>query len=166
MHKHPNKALEQAAFQCDIPSLFVLSQCCSREFIADLAFRVYNESRQREYKKTAMFLLLCLLPRRSGRTEKDDRSKIPEYISTVIKTPADLPLILGMYWKNRKLPNCPMFLRGLAKVFCSFSEEEFLKTQYYGPVRMRDVLCLCQPKGKTPEQQAFFDKIANGEVLR
>ena len=166
VHKHPNQALQQAAFACDIPSLFVLSSCCTREFIADLAFKVYNENKERKYKQTALFLLLCLLPKRPGKEEKDDRAKIPEYMVDVLKDPADLPFILGMYWKNRKLPNCPMFLRGLARVFSSFTEEQFMKTQYCGPVRLRDVLCMCNPKGKTPEQSKFFDRIANGEILR
>lgn len=87
-------------------------------------------------------------------------------MSDVLKNPADLPLILGMYWRNKRLPNCRMFLRGLAKVLCSFTEEQLLETEYYGPVRLKDVISICQPKAKTPEQQKLFDRIINGEVLK
>lgn len=153
--------LQKLAFRRRItPELYEASTVVSRSFIGDLSFRLYHQDRQKDTRQTALFLLLCLIPKRNDNLD----TKISDYICDVIGDVSDLPLLLGMYWKNKKLPNSRQFIKGLARAFEKFTEEDFLGYPDLSPVKLRDVLFLCQPKPRTKEQEMLFKKIANNTL--
>lgn len=144
----------------DIKDIIDRGIICPRLFIKELAI---DSKFVHDMRRIPLVLLLSLLP---NRPDPKDKICIPEAICEVINMPSELVDTLSLYWVYRILPNSRAFLKGLAKSFCSFTEDDFLGYPDDKQVKLRDVMFLCHPKPKDETQAKLFRKIANNQLKR
>lgn len=144
----------------DIQEILKLGCVCSRYAVKELALQAKFKH---DMKRIPLVLLLCLLP---NRKNPKDKIGISNAIFEIINMPGELVQILGLYWQLRILPNSRAFLKGLAKSFERFTEEEFINYPDSGVVKLRDVMFLAHPKPRNEAQAVLFRKIANNQLKR
>lgn len=152
------KPRERFCNQKDIQDIINVGCLCPRLFVKELALELKFKHGMR---RVPLVLLLCLLP---NRPDPKDKINISDSIYEIINMPGELVEILGLYWRYKILPNSRAFLKGLAKSFERFSEEEFKNYADQGVVKLRDVMFLSHPKPRNEAQAILFKKIANNRL--
>lgn len=103
-------------------------------------------------------LLLAKSLARSGDLNQND-------LAQLIQRPDELGEFLALYWQEHRQPLSRQVKRGLAKAFGKFNEYQLAKwDKNSAAVRVRDVMFLCHPKPRNPEQAALFKRIADNKM--
>ena len=82
-------------------------------------------------------------------------------VEAVCTRPDMMTDLLALYWKDGKKPLRNKLKEGLARAFTNFSEYQLAKYDRDNAVKLRDVMFMCHPKPKTPEQEELFTKVAS-----
>ena len=146
------------------------------EFVLKLAAYCRNEL----YLRTVPLVMLTefangMVPRSDADSTLVHPSELVpnsrRYVSKIVRRADEIPELLAIQLDRntrypRKHSKIPMLIKnGLRDAFNSFTEYQFQKYQMHGKsVSMRDALFMVHPRGKTPEQQAVYDRIANGTI--
>ena len=136
----------------------------SPEFVARLA--VYTRT-EMHLRSTPLLLLVELAKIHNG---DDLVARAVE--KTVLRADEIMELLMCYQWRNpsnddrKKLSKLSRQIQnGLQHAFNRFDEYQFAKYDRNNlEVKLRDALFLIHPKAKDEQQQAIFDKIANGQL--
>src|SRR5712692_9760623 len=92
------------------------------------------------------------------------RALVAETLQRAIQRADELAEFVAIYWKDGKAPLSAQAKKGLAKAFRKFDEYQLAKYDRNGPIRLRDVLFLCQAKPRDAEQAALWKRLIEGEL--
>lgn len=132
------------------------------EFVARLA--VYGRQRM-HLRSVPLVLAVELAKLQSGNTV------VGKTVKQVVQRADEITELLAYYQfantrtgakKLNKLSK--QVQRGLAAAFNTFDEYQFAKYDRVGEVKLKDALFLVHPKAANEEQQAIFNKIAQGTL--
>lgn len=117
------------------------------------------EARHTANLRHVPLLLLCALAKHgNGRL-------VSETVEKVITRADELAELLAIYWRNGKAPLSKGLKRGLASAFLKFDEYALAKYNRDGAVKLRDVLFLSHAKPDTPERDALWKRLINGDLV-
>lgn len=132
------------------------------EFVAKLA--VY--ARTKMYLRSLPLVLLVELAK-----EHSGDNLVSRAVNSVVSRVDEITELLAYYIQankrtaTKKLNKLSKQLqKGLAKAFNRFDEYQFAKYNRDGAVTLKDALFLVHPSARNKEQQALFDKIAEGKL--
>jgi hypothetical protein len=134
--------------------IMVTAEKVKKDDVAALAV----EARTVHGLRHAPLMLLLDLVRRGG-------PGVAEAITATITRPDELAELVALYWRGGKRPLSAQMKRGLAAAFDKFNEYSLAKYDRDGMVRLRDVLFLSHAKGKTPERESLYKRLANRELV-
>ena len=124
------------------------------EIIASLAV----EARHQLHLRHVPLLLLC------GLVKHGKGAMVSDAIARTIGRADELSELLAVYWREGKRPLSAQLKRGLAKAFLKFDEYALAKYNRDNAVKLRDVLFLSHAKADTPEREALWKRLINGEL--
>lgn len=134
--------------------IMALAEKVSPEFLSGLAREARHVGKLRH---VPLLLLRALVARGSG-------AMVREAIHDVISRADELPELLAIYWKDGRTPLAMQLQRGLASAFLKFDEYQLAKYDRPGAIRLRDVLFLSHAKPDSPDREAMWKRLANGEL--
>lgn len=96
----------------------------------------------------------------------EHRKFVRQALKLVCTRPDQLTEFLSIYWKtnNGKKAICKQAKLGLADCFDNFDEYQLGKWNRDSDIKLRDVMFLCHPNPKTPEQALLFKKLTDGTL--
>jgi len=137
---------------------------CRAQEVADLAVEARSVMHLRHVPLLLCDALACY-PDLQQRTA----IKLQTVLSTVIQRPDELTEFLAIYWPGgdrrgnpKKLSN-PVRL-GLANAITKFNAYSLAKYNRDGIVKLKDIIRLCHPVPKDPEQALAFKQIIDGTL--
>ena len=92
------------------------------------------------------------------------KALVADTLERVIQRADELSEFVSIYWKDGKQPLAASVKKGLARAFNKFDEYALAKYNRDGAVKLRDVLFLCHAKADTPERDALYKRLINGEL--
>lgn len=93
------------------------------------------------------------------------RFQVGDTLTHVIQRADELAEFLAMYWKEGKKPLAKQVKKGLAKAFLKFDEYALAKYNRDASVKLRDVLFMCHAKPDTPEREALWKRLVDGQLV-
>ena len=126
--------------------------------VADLAV----EARSKFHLRHAPLMLL------NGLTRRGRGKMVAEAIAGTIRRADELSEFLAIYWtkdgKMKRRPLSAQVKKGLAQAFLKFDEYALAKYNRDNAVKLRDVLFLCHAKPDSPEREALWKRLVDGEL--
>jgi 60 kDa SS-A/Ro ribonucleoprotein len=126
--------------------------------VADLAV----EARSKFHLRHAPLLLL------NGLTRHGRGKLVADAIAGTIQRADELSEFLALYWtvdgKMKRRPLSAQVKKGLARAFLKFNEYQLAKYNRDNAVKLRDVLFLSHAKPDSPEREALWKRLVDGEL--
>ena len=98
-----------------------------------------------------------LLVREMAR-HKTHRALVSDTLGQIIQRAGELAEFVAIYWKDGRVPLSGQVKKGLAEAFPKFDEYQLAKYDRGGPIKLRDVLFLCQAKPRDQPQADVWKK--------
>lgn len=95
---------------------------------------------------------------------KDSPGIVSKTLAEVIQRADELTEFVALYWKEGKTPISAQVKKGLGLAFRKFNEYQLAKYNRDESVKLRDVLFLTHSKPQTPEQEALYKKLVDGQL--
>jgi hypothetical protein len=89
---------------------------------------------------------------------------VADLLAEIIRRPDELAEFLAIYWKDGRCPISNQVKKGLARAFVKFDEYQLAKYNRDKDIKLRDVMFLVHPKAKTPDQEAVFKRLVDGNL--
>ena len=89
---------------------------------------------------------------------------VGDLLIQIIERPDELCETLSMYWKDGRRPLAHQLKKGLGRAFKKFDEYSLAKYNRDTPIKLRDILFLCEPTPKDKAQKTLWKKLIDGKL--
>src|SRR6476620_10644253 len=107
----------------------------------------------------APLLLVCEMARHATH-----RALVAETLARVIQRADELSEFVAIYWKDGRVPLSGQVKKGLASAFPKFDEYQLAKYDRGGPIKLGEVLFLCQATPRDEGPGAGWERLVWGKL--